>query len=559
MDWLKRWLAPRTEQAEAKGVRDCEAVACEDPVAITSYRDRFLHLPDLDFFGLNATSASGRFKLAWRDSNDEHSHGGYRESGHGLCLLLDQGEVVVRCRAERPNDGKVADNGTFIVNDWLFGGELNGRLRAFDAAGAALLDHLFAANLLNNGLSSDGRFAVCQTASAPGSADDTILALFDLAERCLLASWQPEPGTAEAYEFDIQARELIAHYRDGERVRFSFEGTMIDRASWLQRRIVKGDVFVIAGVIHGGDEWRQLADEMLAGLDLASREHDMFLERSRALRLKGELLEKLERPNDALDAYDRALILDPQVGVSRRAQVLRKLLRPDEARSTARMGRFARHAQKLGIEHEVVMLEAGEVKQWRHRDDHPWSGVEEAALRHYEAEGWIGVAAEGGLVLTLIKAASFPAIEQRNADTFIEALYAQNVAFEQDRFDADRMIDCVRSATLAQIKRNWLTISATAGQTPAYYPRVFWEHVEGLFEHLGRERLADIARAFSAAPYDHRAGWPDLTLWRDGEVRFIEVKSPNDQLHASQSRLISAILVPLGHRTGIAEVRKTPA
>jgi hypothetical protein len=109
---------------------------------------------------------------------------------------------------------------------------------------------------------------------------------------------------------------------------------------------------------------------------------------------------------------------------------------------------------------------------------------------------------------------------------------------------------------MAQIKRNWRVISATTGHTPAFYPRVFWNHLEGLFEHLGTDRLADVAALFARAPYDYRAGWPDLTLWRDGEVRFVEVKSPSDQLHASQSRLISAILVPLGHRTGIAEVRQ---
>jgi hypothetical protein len=375
MDWLKRLLAAKPPPSDETPVTPPSGhLAAEEPdedlVALGSYRDRFLHLPELNFFGSYAVSADGRYKVAWRDGNDEQTHGGYRESGPGICLLLDRDIIVAQCRAERPNDGKVANNGSFIVSDWLFGGQLSGRLRAFSATGEVLIDHLFAANLLNNGLSDDGRFAVCQTASAPRSPDDCVLALFDLAERRLLISWLPEPGTAERYEFNTEARELIAQYHDGERVRFSFHGVMIDRAPWLKRRISKGDVHVIAGLIHRS-EWRQFAVEILAGLDLSSREHELFLQRSRALRLKGELLEKLERPADALNAYDQALMVDPQVGVSRRAEALRKILRPKEARSTAKMSRFQRQAEKLGIEHQVIMLEPGALKQWRHRGEHP--------------------------------------------------------------------------------------------------------------------------------------------------------------------------------------------
>ncbi len=157
-------------------------------------------------------------------------------------------------------------------------------------------------------------------------------------------------------------------------------------------------------------------------------------------------------------------------------------------------------------------------------------------------------------MLTLIKAASFARLDAHNADTFVEALYAQNVAFDADRFEASALIATVARATPAQIARNWAMIAASAGETPAYYPQVRWPHVEGLFGALGADRLAAIARAFAAAPYDLRAGWPDLTLWRTSEVRFVEVKVPGDQLHANQSRLISTILKPLGYGVSLAEI-----
>lgn len=78
----------------------------------------------------------------------------------------------------------------------------------------------------------------------------------------------------------------------------------------------------------------------------------------------------------------------------------------------------------------------------------------------------------------------------------------------------------------------------------------------GLFDALGPDRLAEIATVFATAPYDLRAGWPDLTLWQDGKVRFVEVKAPSDSFHASQARLISKLLLLLAFEVSLAEVRK---
>src|SRR3546814_4600282 len=83
---------------------------------------------------------------------------------------------------ERPNDGKVADDGTFILNDWGSRDALAGTFMAFARDGRPILKRDYAANRLNNGLSPDGGLAVCQTANAPGSPDSSLLTVFDLTE-----------------------------------------------------------------------------------------------------------------------------------------------------------------------------------------------------------------------------------------------------------------------------------------------------------------------------------------------------------------------------------------
>ncbi|MCA1660933.1 MAG: VRR-NUC domain-containing protein [Novosphingobium sp.] len=509
----------------------------------------------LDFFGPHAASPNGAFHLIWLDRNPDGAVGGHRYEGHGAwSLLSEDGTVLATGRLERPQDGHVSDNGNFILSDWMFGDGLNGRLVGFGSDGRQLFMREFSANLGGSALSGDGRFAICDTANAPGSVDSCRQFLFDLEQGSQIASWPQETGWVERYEFDTANERVDLVLGDGERVSYGFDGAMIDRDGRQRRRIAAGDLEVIRSVLKAvaDNPDASMRAELFAGLAVASASGEAWM-RARAFRLQGEIHEQAGEIDAAVGAYEKALTIDPQVGVARRLAKLERKHSPSPAKPAG--SRFAQQAGRLGIEHEVIELERGAVKEWRFRPDTALSLVEAAALDHYCEQGWSGVAAEGGLVLTLIKAASFDPLPQRLADTFVEALYAQNVPFPEDRFEHSKLLATIMRASRPQIERNWKVISATAGDTPAYYPAVRFEHVIDLFEQLGPSRLRDIAKIFATASYDLRAGWPDLTLWRNGEVRFVEVKAPGDSMHASQARLISNLLVPLGFRVGLAEVR----
>jgi tetratricopeptide (TPR) repeat protein len=411
---------------------------------------------------------------------------------------------------------------------------------------------------MSNGLSPDGRYAICQTANAPGSDDSCRYVLFDLEAGREIARWEVETGWAEGYKWDCDADRVIICLKDGEQAIYDLTGTMVDREGWRRRRIAAGDLGVIKDVLSSQASLdREMRQDIAAVLRRAAREGEIWSQ-ARAFRLLGELHETEGEPEKAIKAYDNALTLDPKVGVARRVEKLRKETGQQEIkRGSGRQSRFEKQAERLGIGHDVIMLEKGTGKDWRLHTVHGWSLVEFAALEHYIEQGWSGAASEGGLILTLIKAASFPRLDPRHADTFIEALLAQNVAFAQDKFTKDQLVASVSRATRSQIEDNWKIISESAGNTPAFYPSVRAEHVFGLFEALGSDRLAEIANVFATAPYDLRSGWPDLTLWKGKTVRFVEVKAPSDSFHASQARLISKLLLPLGFDVGLGEVRPT--
>jgi hypothetical protein len=292
-------------------------------VSIASHGRRILSVPELGFVGERVTSANGRFTLLRQDR--------YWTDGElvtGRYLLIDGDAVVVDERMERPQDGKVADDGTFILNDWGDSQALSGSFHAFRADGSPIVSRSYSANLLNNGLSRDGRVAVCQTCNAPGSPDSSILTIFDLAGGTELASWTAESGWANGYEFPYDGDRVRMVRGDRPPLDYSLTGAFLDRRLWLEDEVRRGTLHVIRKALGEGEAGTGLsADDLRAGVRHALADGDARFE-AEAWRLLGEIEESVDNAAAALDAYDRALAANPKIGVAKRAAALRKQLGP---------------------------------------------------------------------------------------------------------------------------------------------------------------------------------------------------------------------------------------
>ena len=202
---------------------------------IEEFGHNLVSIDALDFIGHQAMSPNHRYRLIWADRSPDGRRGGYRSDGHGSWSLLLGDQIVATGSLERPQEGCVADNGTLILHDWMFGEGLQGRFVAFAPNGSQLVTQQFAANLMSNGLSPDGRFSICQTANAPGSDDSCRYMLFDLAAVREMARWEVETGWAESYEWDCEGRQVYLCMKDGKRVGYDFTGTMVEREAWHRR------------------------------------------------------------------------------------------------------------------------------------------------------------------------------------------------------------------------------------------------------------------------------------------------------------------------------------
>jgi len=191
----------------------------------------FVRIAAQDFFGQAVHSPNGRFLLAWRDQSTFVEEDGTRSVKPGRLLMYEGPVLRAEGVLDRPHDGKVADNGRFILNNWGNSGELSGAFHAFEPDGTAILSRTFSANLNNNGLAPDGRIAVCQTCNAPNSPDSSILAVFDLEMARDLCAWDPRSGSASSYSFPAGG-ELIAlsYTRDGTYL-YALDGTFLEGAT----------------------------------------------------------------------------------------------------------------------------------------------------------------------------------------------------------------------------------------------------------------------------------------------------------------------------------------
>lgn len=198
-----------------------------------------------------------------------------------------------------------------------------------------------------------------------------------------------------------------------------------------------------------------------------------------------------------------------------------------------------KQCQDLGIPIDVVSME---------RTDGYWivSGKEykrpeDAAFAYFQEQGWEGAACEGSAVLMLMKAACLDYLAAVNTfgsrqDACTRYFEAQCIIHRERSSTILREIEHAQELTL----RSNITEIMAQSTYAILYPRMSIEALLAIWRILTAPRLATLASHIFADP-SYRAGWPDLTLVRDNELLFVEVKT-TDKLHISQRDVILDIL-----------------
>ncbi len=182
----------------------------------------YITIDALGFFGPFSQSPNSHYTVAWRDN-----HG----NKPGDVVLLEGSKVLFQGQLQRPNDGSVSDSGVFVINDWKYTDSPSGTFYAFEPSGKIIIAKNLRANLINNGISKDGRFAACQAAHSE-SADGGMLCVFDLRAKRIVGRFLPVAGWASRYDFESDKSIVHLIYDDGKRHRYAFTGSFLDSETW---------------------------------------------------------------------------------------------------------------------------------------------------------------------------------------------------------------------------------------------------------------------------------------------------------------------------------------
>lgn len=308
-----------------------EAPASSDLVVPDSFEDRHLTLSDPRWFGACSKSPDGRWSISWSDSDPSGRRGGYRESGEGAYLLYDnmKRRVVLRGRLERPNDGHVANNGTFSLEDWHFGGELSGTLYVIRPDGMVAIRRRLKANIFNSAISPNGRYAMCQTANSPDEDGGSVF-LFDVDSGEQLFSVAPQGAWAQRYSIEEEPVRLVAHIQGLGAFRYDQDGNFLDGEQLEQAILEKGDYSICLLTVERALKEEGASQNRIHRLLAAVRRvrssgaDDDPRWKPLAMKLQGIAHELLGEPDAAIHVYTQALALDPKIGVKRRLAALQK-------------------------------------------------------------------------------------------------------------------------------------------------------------------------------------------------------------------------------------------
>lgn len=295
--------------------------------------DDFLEIADIGFWGECTTSKSGEWAIGWSDfSIDETGFRmGHRENGEGRVILynLFEDKLVVDKNLGRPNSGKVADNGFFSIEDWGLGNRL-ASFYVISPTGEIIIRKKLHSNIYNSAISPAGYFAICQTCN--GERDGNKLMAFDIIKGLELFSVDSKTIWADRYEFNERTPSFSVVFPDLGKFRYDVEGNFVDVEKYDTARLESKQYWIIletaAEILKNPNLDRKRGQQVLEAVLRArsSISNNDQRRKAQALKLQGLAHDFLGNSDDALEAFEEALIIDPKIGVKRKATALRKKL-----------------------------------------------------------------------------------------------------------------------------------------------------------------------------------------------------------------------------------------
>lgn len=225
------------------------------------------------------------------------------------------------------------------------------------------------------------------------------------------------------------------------------------------------------------------------------------------------------------------------------------LIQEDKIRSVAAMS-LKKQCAHLEIELTI--------KEWEAN-----SRPEIFVYENFRESGWIGTYCEGVGVGTAIKALCLDELTKASPfyGTCIDAredACLKGVAV-LSQLTSDQLNRVIKEMSeISEIKYvSAFSEICSYSFIKDFYPDITVDFAVALYAVWSKEQFKRVA-VWLSEEFKHRNGWPDLTLIRGGEIKFVEVKT-SDKLHYSQIVTIPNLLKVASADISVVQLRRSIA
>lgn len=286
------------------------------------------------FFRHAKPSPSGEWYINCRDG-DGKGLCGFRYSGHGKYTLYNHltKQVVLTGKLERPVNATVANNGTFCIEDSLFGDTLDSILYVFLSDGEKVIEKRLGANIFNSQISDDGQYVVFQTCNNTLNDDGNKLFLLEVNTGKVLFCREPATGWASKYFLDTKNKKLgVSHVSmDSKFYFYDFDGNFIDQSLFDADILSRGGFYEIVAkvqeIFSSQKVDEKTAFKLISALQVAIKsmyeEKFYAVDAAKAYKLMGEIYETIGDEKGMLCSFEQAINFNPKIGLKRKVAALK--------------------------------------------------------------------------------------------------------------------------------------------------------------------------------------------------------------------------------------------
>lgn len=203
---------------------------------------------------------------------------------------------------------------------------------------------------------------------------------------------------------------------------------------------------------------------------------------------------------------------------------------------------------------------------WYCEHKNKWVYPEEYVLNRYIADGWQGVNCEGRLIHTILKL-----LTQDKLDGYwcLDYFYSTEAAcfsensLKHDQKRLQKSMPNFHASTETDLierfeycKNPQLEHDEFGRPMARFYHATDWstDLIVNAYRAIGKDVLLEILKLLMLGGEKRRYGWPDITIVKDGKIKFVEVKT-RDRLGKLQIEMWDCILKPLSLDVTVVELK----